>query len=598
MANADLVSIVGTKVKLKRAGRNYVGLCPFHQEKTPSFTVDPEKNLFYCFGCQEGGNAVHFLRRTESLDFLPAVERLAEIQGVPVVYAAGQESTQEQKRLSDTDVAYALLRHATDFYKEQLRADKTGLSDNLRERGIAEETARAYELGIAPASGTALWQSLTEDKIRAAALAAKLSPAGKAALLRSLDKDRIRKVALKLELVRQNEGGDIYDFFRNRMMFPIHDQRKRPIGFGGRRLGDEGPKYINSAESIIFSKSKEFYGQPQALEIKDPKDEMILVEGYTDVLAFGMQKRVLACLGTAFTEEHAQKLFRYTANIVLAFDGDDAGSAAALKAVVRCLPFVDDERNLSLLFLPAGDDPNSLLLKGGIQAWEQLKPVSLEEFLLQELRSATGTDAKTRAIKMLAECLALMPVSYRKTLIHKDAEDLAGISILLPEVKPVKRKFSERRLSPKSASAEPMPHRLHRMALLFLADRKLAKETQLYWAKELETAASCADTEMLHKVMHLFEAADHGGDYLYGWLKGCDSYLGPWQGKPPPGRDWIFKDVGRLLLETYKSELVAATKKSEKDKLERLKKDYIPAVKRKMSRIMHRIEGEQNTRPC
>ena len=360
MANADLVSIVGTKVKLKRAGRSYVGLCPFHQEKTPSFTVDPENNLFYCFGCQEGGDAIHFLRRTESLDFLPAVERLAEIQGVPVVYAAGQESTQEQKRLSDQDVAYALLRHATDFYKEQLRADKTGLSDDLRERGIAEETARTYELGMAPASGTALWQSLTEDKIRAAALEAKLSPAGKAALLHSLDKDRIRKVALKLELVRQNKGGDVYDFFRNRVMFPIHDQRKRPIGFGGRRLGDEGPKYINSAESIIFSKSKEFYGQPQALDIKtkdpkkDPKDEMTLVEGYTDVLAFGMQKRVLACLGTAFTEEHAQKLFRYTANIVVAFDGDDAGSAAALKAVVRCLPFVDDDRSLSLLFSAAG----------------------------------------------------------------------------------------------------------------------------------------------------------------------------------------------------------------------------------------------------
>ena len=459
--NADMAGIVGERVKLKRSGNEYVGLCPFHQEKTPSFSINPAKNLYYCFGCQAGGNVLSFLMEMDSLDFVGAVERLAEMEGVSIVYATQQNG----RGRFEQSPHYAALRHAAAFYQEQLRQDKTGVLNHLQERGIAASTIKTYALGLTPARRTGLWQSLA--------------------------KEDLRNAAIELGLVKRADTGEFYDTFHSRIMFPIHNLKKQPLGFGGRALQeDKKAKYINSADSAVFHKGREFYGLPQALHKKRKNEPITLVEGYTDVLAFGeFPHPVVACLGTAFTAEHAKKIFRHTDKIIFAFDGDSAGQQAAAKAVTTCLPFVHDERDLGVILLPEGEDPNSLITKGGIKTWNTLHAMTLDQFLLRDLQAAPDMSGKTRKIKELARQVALLPSGHRKKLIHKEANELAGIEIELPQVKAAK---TQPNISEVKSRANTPPSFLDSLAIALLTQPELPAKTWTYWQEELTSASACA----------------------------------------------------------------------------------------------------------
>ena len=553
--NADIVGIIGDRVKLRRVGSQYVGLCPFHQEKTPSFSLSPNKNLYHCFGCQASGNVLSFLMQMESLDFVSAVERLAEIEGVPIVYAPQQGG---QRRV-DQSPHYAVLRHATDFYKEQLRLDKSGVLNHLQARGIPAATIKNYGLGLTPARRDGLWQSLGEEKLRSA--------------------------AIDLGLVKRAATGELYDIFYNRIMFPIHNLKEQPIGFGGRALKEgKKAKYINSADSAIFHKGREFYGLPQALRKKRKNEPITLVEGYTDVLAFGETSHpIVACLGTALTAEHAKKLFRHTDKIVFAFDGDSAGQRAAAKAVTTCLPFVHDERDLAVIFLPEGEDPNSLITKQGVKAWNALRATTLDQFLLRGLRATPDMTGKTRTIKELARQLALLPPGHRKKLIHKAANELTGIDIDLPKTKTQKTKPPPARRLESTAKAPPPL--LYSFAIALVIKPDLADQAWAYWQEDLKSALDCADAHRIQWIIGLLRAGRQGSDYLYGYLagRGYDFQLD--LPSPQTSETWILRGIGKILLQTYGMEKKSAIQQNKKEGLEKINNRII-AIKQKDSRII------------
>jgi DNA primase len=344
LARIDLVDLIDAKVPLKRSGSNYVARCPFHVEKTPSFTVNREKQFYHCFGCGAHGDAIGFLLDYEHLDFAEAVERLAQSVGLSVPHSsenrpAGRDSVQG----SDLSSLYEIQERVARFYAHQLRVHSQAVRavDYLKSRGVSGETARDFLIGYAPPE----WHIL---------------PA------------RFQKEALQtVGLVVVKDNGDCYDRFRDRIMLPIRDRRGRVVGFGGRVVGDEMPKYLNSPETAIFTKHKEVYGLYELLKSAARPDCIIVVEGYLDVitLAQGGIRNVVATLGTAPSVEQIGLLFRYTDELIFCFDGDRAGLKAAWKALEASLPSLRDGRRLRFLTLPDGHDPDSLLREQGAEAF-------------------------------------------------------------------------------------------------------------------------------------------------------------------------------------------------------------------------------------
>ncbi len=352
----DMVDLIAPYVMLKKRGRNYVGLCPFHLEDTPSFTVSPDKQIFYCFGCQKGGNCFDFLMEYEHLPFPEAAEKLARRAGIPL--PEKEISPVERQRRDERRRLYDVNKETASFFQRQMAQSRPCLA-YLDRRGLSAEVVAAFFLGYAGES----WDALRNHLLKAGYSEEDLLKAG---------------------VVSAGEGGRIYDRFRQRLMFPIADAKGNIIAFGGRILGEGEPKYLNSAESRLFNKSRNLYGLHLAAPHIREKGEAILMEGYIDVLTahqFGL-KNTVAPLGTAFTEDQAKLLKRYGGRVLLAFDGDGAGRKAAL----RSIDILSKQGfRIAVLALPEGRDPDDFLRQQGPEAWAALaeKAPSHMEYLIE-----------------------------------------------------------------------------------------------------------------------------------------------------------------------------------------------------------------------
>lgn len=365
IARTDIVDLINQRVKLKKAGRDYQACCPFHHEKTPSFSVSQSKQFYHCFGCGAHGNVISFLMEYDKLEFPEAIEELAAMQGLEVprenVRQSGNFRPISYKTKRDL---YGLLEEITRFYQHNLQNDIPSQS-YLQGRGLSSEIIAKFELGFAPNSYDAVLKRF------------------------GVNPEETQKLR-DTGMLSENESGRIYDKFRNRVMFPIRDKRGRVIAFGGRVMGDERPKYLNSPESATYHKGNELYGLYQALQANENPEYLFVVEGYMDVVAlaqFGVLNAV-ASLGTATTGEQIQQMFRVTEQIVCCYDGDRAGRDAAWRAFENALPYLYDGRQLKFIFLPDGEDPDTFVRSQGKEGFEQYlaeHSKSLSDFLFDSL---------------------------------------------------------------------------------------------------------------------------------------------------------------------------------------------------------------------
>jgi len=399
---SDIVEIVSSRIQLKKAGREYKACCPFHGEKTPSFTVSPDKGFYHCFGCGAHGTAVGFLMEHDQLEFVEAVEELASLNGVDVP----RETSASAGPVSPTAPLYELLDKAAKLFRDQLR-DNPAAVDYLKKRGLDGETAARFLIGYAPAGWDFLLKRFGAD---------------------DAGRDRL----LKTGLVLRNEDGKVYDRFRERIMFPIRDSRGRMVGFGGRVLGQGEPKYLNSPETPVFHKGRELYGLYEARKINRKLDNLIVVEGYMDVVALACHdiNNAVATLGTATTPEHLQRLFRATNEIIFCFDGDRAGRDAAWRALQVTLPELREGRQVRFLFLPDGQDPDSLVRdQGAAEFRRQLdNSMPLSEYLLDHLKAATdlsSMDGQARLAELARPLVNRIPEGiYRELLLDRLAQEV------------------------------------------------------------------------------------------------------------------------------------------------------------------------------
>ena len=342
LARTDIVEIIEPKVALKKSGQNYSGLCPFHQEKSPSFSVSQEKQFYYCFGCQASGSALKFLMEFDRLDFVSAVETLAGRLGLAV---PNDRSEGDEEAFKKRNATFEILSTAKDFYKQQLKGhpERQRAVDYLKQRGLTGQIAAKFELGFAPPG----WQHLLGDQ--------------------GDDETAVRGLLAAGLIVDQQAEGKRYDRFRDRVMFPIRDLRGRTIAFGGRVIGDGKPKYLNSPETEVFHKGQELYGLFEARKSVNKLSRLLVVEGYMDVVALAQNgiEFAVATLGTATSDDHIQRMYRIVSEIVFCFDGDAAGLRAAWKALLTVLPHLSDGRSARFMFLPSGDDPDTLVRRVG-----------------------------------------------------------------------------------------------------------------------------------------------------------------------------------------------------------------------------------------
>ncbi len=446
LSRVDIVDVVERHITLKKAGANYQACCPFHSEKTPSFTVSPSKQFYHCFGCGAHGSAIGFVMQYAGLGFVEAVEDLAGHLGLAVPQEVSTRSQEKAKQQPLTE----RMGQAARFYKEQLKASPKAI-EYLKGRGLTGEIAARYGLGYAPDEWQGL-QRIFEDYAGAA-----LAECG---------------------LVIDSEQGRRYDRFRDRIMFPILDQRSNVIGFGGRVLGVGEPKYLNSPETVLFHKGEELYGLPQARQAIRDDDRIIVVEGYMDVVAlaqYGIGNAV-ATLGTATTPNHVRKLLRQASQVVFCFDGDKAGRKAAWRALESSLELLADDKLVGFLFLSAEHDPDSFVRAEGAEAFRRLavQPTTLTEFLMRELKAdldlatAEGRarlvhEAKPYLTKLAAPVLRLQltrAVAEAAAMTPGEVESQCGL-------KPQARG----RPAPPRARPHPVPNALERILLLTVLRR-------------------------------------------------------------------------------------------------------------------------------
>ena len=407
----DIVEVVDHRVKLKKTGKNYSACCPFHEEKTPSFTVSPEKQFYYCFGCGASGNALGFIMDFERLSFPESVEQLARLVGVEVpreVQSEAQAQREQEKRS-----IYSLLEKSSSFYQNQLRQhpSKQMAVNYLKGRGLDGKIAKEYGVGFAPPGWDNLLKSLAET-----------------------DEDKHLLIEGGMLIHNQDEKR-VYDRFRHRIMFPIRDTRGRVIGFGGRVLGNDKPKYLKSPETPIFHKGQELYGLYEARLAYRELPRLLVVEGYMDVVSlaqFGIRYAV-ATLGTACGEDHLDRAFRHTNEVVFCFDGDNAGRTAAHRALENSLSSMKDGRQVKFLFLPEGEDPDTLVRQIGPEKFERLVElaVPLEDYLFDAV--AEGLNIRTmegRASfsKRAAPLLDRLPKGVFRELMFENLATRTGLS--------------------------------------------------------------------------------------------------------------------------------------------------------------------------
>lgn len=403
---ADIVEVIDRRVKLKKTGKNYSARCPFHDEKTPSFSVNPEKQFYYCFGCGAGGNALGFLMDYENMEFPRAVENLADACGMEVPREESNQPVDKGQR-----ELYPLLEEAATYYQQQLRghADRDQAVAYLKGRGLTGLIAKQYDMGFAPPGWDNLLTALGTSEER-------------------------KQQLLQTGMVVKNEEGRVYDRFRNRVVFPIRDQRGRVIAFGGRVLGDDKPKYLNSPETEIFHKGRELYGLYHAQKLNRQLQRIVVVEGYMDVIALGQHgiTWAVATLGTATSTAHLEKIYRRCSEVVFCFDGDEAGRKAATRALESALPAMQDGRQARFLFLPEGEDPDTLVRDRGaeyfLQQVEQAMP--LEQYLFESVGQGLDLDSmdgRARLSKLAAPLLSKLPSGVFKQLMFQALAERTGL---------------------------------------------------------------------------------------------------------------------------------------------------------------------------
>jgi DNA primase len=404
LARTDIVEVVGSRVPLKRQGREYSARCPFHDERSPSFTVSPTKQFYHCFGCGAHGTAISFLMNYDRLEFLDAVEELAKRCGVEV-----PRDTQQRNQSGDSRELYLALDAAANFFQQQLQGNAKARA-YLERRGVDAENRTRFGIGYAPEGFNALKDALGTDERR----------------LSLLD---------KTGMLSKSDSGRVYDKFRDRVMFPIHDRRGRVIAFGGRVLEkDDGPKYLNSPETALFHKGRELYGLWQVRQAHTKIPRLVVVEGYMDVVAlfqFGVNTAV-ATLGTATTPDHAELLFRNAADVFFCFDGDKAGRGAAWKALESVLPRMRDGRQAFFLFLPDGEDPDTIVRKEGAAGFDArlAQATPLSEFFYNELSkdvNLAGMEGKARLAERAKPLLANIPDGAFRDLMQQRLTELTGV---------------------------------------------------------------------------------------------------------------------------------------------------------------------------
>ncbi|EOL9070780.1 DNA primase [Cronobacter turicensis] len=408
LARTDIVDLIDARVKLKKQGKNYHACCPFHNEKTPSFTVNGEKQFYHCFGCGAHGNAIDFLMNYDKLEFVETVEELAAMHNLEVPFEAGSGPTQIERHQRQT--LYELLDGLNGFYRQALQAQSGEPARHyLSKRGLSDSVIERFAIGYAPPG----WDN---------------------ALKRFGNNSENRKSLIDAGMLVTNDNGRSYDRFRERVMFPIRDKRGRVIGFGGRVLGDALPKYLNSPETDIFHKGRQLYGLYEVQQSDPNPPRLLVVEGYMDVVALSQYdiNYAVASLGTATTAEHIQMLFRATNTVICCYDGDRAGRSAAWRALETALPYMTDGRQLRFMFLPDGEDPDTLVRQEGKAAFEarmeQAQPLSTFLFnsLLPQVDLSTP-DGRAQLSTLALPLISQVPGETLRIYLRQELGNKLGI---------------------------------------------------------------------------------------------------------------------------------------------------------------------------
>lgn len=495
LARVDIVDLIDSHVSLKKAGANFAACCPFHNEKTPSFTVSPSKQFYHCFGCGAHGTAIGFLMEYSGLGFVDAVKDLAKRAGM----AVPDTGIDLADRRPSVDLLQ-IMAVAARYYREQLKASQRAI-EYLKSRGLTGEAAARYGIGYAPDG----WQNL--ESVFPEYQAEALQQAG---------------------LVIRNDAGRLYDRFRDRIIFPILNQKGEIIAFGGRVIGAGEPKYLNSPETPLFEKGRELFGLPQARQALRDENSAIVVEGYMDVVALSQHgvRSALATLGTATTPEHARKIFRLVDRVVFCFDGDSAGRKAAWRALENTLDAIADNKQIAFAFLPEADDPDSFVRAHGADAFRGFvqRALPLSEYLVQELARRSRPDTAEGRAAFLHEAKPLLAKvsspAYRLQLVKRlaeisgntpgEVEALCGLkSVAAPRAKsrtvraaPSLPRSTARLLLRKPALAEQLPPEIiprgpEGDALRLVRDACIESETLPGTAALLERLGSRVDARWL-----------------------------------------------------------------------------------------------------
>ena len=442
LARSDLVALVERRIPLRKAGRDFTARCPFHDEKTPSFTVSPDKQFYHCFGCGAHGNAIGFLMAFDRLEFRDAVADLAAEAGLAMP-ASGEAPPARHLELR------SVLESVARYFRQQLRGAPNAI-DYLKSRGLSGPTAATFGVGYAPAR----WDGVLRQ-------------------FGATTEQRALLLECGLIIPRDGSEDGFYDRFRDRIVFPIRDGRGRVIGFGGRVLDDGQPKYINSPETPLFHKGQELYGLYEARQAQRELPWVLVVEGYMDVLMLAEHgiTHAVAALGTATTAEHLRRLFRHTRRIVFCFDGDGAGRAAATRALQASLPEMLEGREMAFLFLPDGEDPDSFVRREGRDSFlaraQQALPLS--DFLLQQLKEGLNMqsiEGRTRLLERGRSTLGKIPGGIFRDLLEQSLARMAEVDVHDIRPRPDRRATTAPR---PSVAARTQPTPLQRLAGLILA---------------------------------------------------------------------------------------------------------------------------------
>ena len=460
----DVVDVIDKRVQLKKAGANFVACCPFHQEKSPSFSVSPSKQFYHCFGCGAHGSAITFLIEFEGLTFVEAVHQIASSLGLTVP----NEHIADPKKIKENFGLEEAMKIANQFYQKALRASPKAI-EYLKTRGLTGKVAKEFSIGFAPDG----WQNLESA-------------------FKQYDDPSLEKAGL----IQKNDKGKYYDRFRNRIMFPIINEKGQVIAFGGRVINPEDtPKYYNSPETPLFQKSYELYGLIHARKPIREKGYVVVVEGYMDVVALAQHdfKNVVATLGTATTIYHIKKLMRYTQDIVFCFDGDNAGQTAAWRAMMNALSAVTDNVRLKFLFLPDNHDPDSYIREYSKDAFDQLAEdaLPLSEYIVMHLtltNNLSSQDKKVRLLNDVEPILNEMTAPKLHLFLRKKIAQLVGLDMqeitnILKDTK-VAQPFSQRIKLEKRTQMNP----IRRFILFIVIKPALANKDDLtlFSAKESE----------------------------------------------------------------------------------------------------------------